>query len=219
MRETQPRIVILISGSGTNLQVLLDAQASQRLAGRIVAVISNEPGAGGLERAVQTGIDTTVVSHRDFPDRSTFDRALKNAIDEFDPALLVLAGFMRILTDEFVRDYRGRLLNIHPSLLPAYPGLHTHERVLQAGDHEHGATVHFVTEELDGGPSVLQGRVPVLAGDTPETLSRRVLSQEHRIYIQVVNWFCNGRLRLSADGAELDGQKLDKPLDIDSGSV
>lgn len=215
MTPASPRIVVLVSGGGTNLQALIDAESRDQLGGTIAAVISNKPGAGGLARAERAGIETLVVNHRDYPERAAFDEALKAAIDGYEPNLVVLAGFMRILTDDFVHHYRGRMLNIHPSLLPAYPGLHTHRRVLESGDSEHGATVHFVTEELDGGPPVIQGKVPVLADDTPETLAERVLSQEHRIYPRAVRWFCTGRLTLGDSGAQLDGLPLAGPVDID----
>ena len=216
MGDTVPRIVVLVSGGGTNLQALIDAAARGELGGSIVAVISNKPGAGGLDRAARAGIETGVVNHRDYPERAAFDDALRETIDGYDPDLVVLAGFMRILTDDFVRHYRGRMLNIHPSLLPAYPGLHTHRRVLESGDAEHGATVHFVTEELDGGPAVLQGRVPVHASHTPERIAERVVDQEHGIYPRTVRWYCEGRLRLADAGAELDGHPLNAPADVDS---
>ena len=219
MTTAPPRIVVLASGGGTNLQTLIDAQSTGRLSGRIVALVSNNPAAGALARAARADIPTAVVNHRHYVSREAFDLALRGSLDEFDPDLVVLAGFMRILSRDFVRHYSGCLLNIHPSLLPAYPGLYTHERVLKAGDAEHGATVHFVTEELDGGPPVLQGRVPVLADDSRDILAERVLNQEHRIYIKVVNWFCSGRLKLTHRGAELDGELLGQPLDIDSLSV
>jgi len=210
---TNARIVVLISGGGTNLQALIDAAQQQSLGGRIVGVISNRGDAGGLERAHLAGIATGVLSHRDYDSREDFDAALQQLIDDFRPDLVVLAGFMRILTTDFVNHYLGRLVNIHPSLLPAYPGLHTHQRALKAGDREHGTTVHFVTPELDGGPPVIQGRVPVLDDDTPETLAARVLTQEHRIYPAAVRWFCTGRLCLTPAGAELDGQTLTAPVD------
>lgn len=206
------RIVVLISGGGTNLQALIDQPPTNA---EIVAVISNRPEVRGLTRAEDAGITSRTVNHRNYPDRASFDRAMQAEIDGFEPDLVVLAGFMRILTPQFVRHYQGRLFNIHPSLLPRYPGLHTHERALEAGDREHGATVHFVTEELDGGPPVLQGRVPVLPDDTPETLAARVLTQEHRIYPRVVEWFCAGRLALADNTPALDGQPLETPLDID----
>ena len=209
------RIVALISGGGTNLQAIIDAAAVGDIPGQMAAVLSNKAGVRGLERAESAGIPTEVVEHRDFPDRATFDAAMQEAIDRYRPDLVVLAGFMRILTPEFVQHYQGRMLNIHPSLLPAYPGLHTHQRAIEAGDTEHGATVHFVTAELDGGPPIIRGRAPIEADDTPETLAARVLTQEHRIYPQAVRWFCEGRLRLTKDGALFDGNGLDAPLDID----
>ena len=209
------RIVALISGGGTNLQAIIDAAAGGRIPGRMAAVLSNRAGVRGLARAESAGIPTEVIEHRDFPDRATFDAAMQETIDRYQPDLVVLAGFMRILTPEFVAHYQGRMLNIHPSLLPAYPGLHTHERAIEAGDSEHGATVHFVTAELDGGPPILRGRVPIEGDDTPETLAARVLNQEHRIYPLAVRWFCEGRLRLTQGAALFDGNRLDAPLDID----
>jgi phosphoribosylglycinamide formyltransferase-1 len=183
---------------------------------RIAAVIANEADAFGLERARRAGIEARVLSHRDFPDRETFDAALLTLVDSFQPGLVVLAGFMRILTPGFVTHYRGRLLNIHPSLLPKYRGLHTHERALAAGEREHGATVHFVTAELDGGPAVLQARVAVANEDDSASLAARVLTQEHRIYPQVVRWFAQGRLMLGDDDLpRLDGQPLFQPLRLD----
>ncbi|MBK1650032.1 phosphoribosylglycinamide formyltransferase [Rhabdochromatium marinum] len=209
-------VVVLISGSGSNLQALIDGQARGELPIRLCAVISNRAKVRGLERARAAGISCAVLNHREFPDRDAFDQALQRLIDSFAPQLVVLAGFMRILTPALVRHYQGRLLNIHPSLLPKYPGLHTHERALAAGETEHGATVHFVTEELDGGPAILQARVPVLTGDDAETLATRVLRQEHIIYPQVVQWFASGRLRLDEHGqVRLDDQLLPEPLCLD----
>lgn len=186
-------IVILISGRGSNMEAIVRAGIP---GARIAAVISNRPGAGGLEFARTHGIATTVVDHTVHPDRAAFDAALAAAIDAHDPDLVVLAGFMRVLTDGFVRRYEGRLLNIHPSLLPAFPGLHTHRRALETGVKVHGATVHFVTAELDDGPIVIQAVVPVQAGDDEAALAARVLVQEHRIYPQAVRWFVDGRLQL-----------------------
>jgi len=200
-------VVVLISGSGSNLQALIDSQAADNPA-RIRAVISNRADAYGLERAKAAGIDTRVLEHKAFDGREAFDAALIEAIDAFEPQLLVLAGFMRILTPDFVRHYAGRLLNIHPSLLPNYKGLHTHQRALEAGDREHGCSVHFVTEELDGGPLVVQAVIPVQSGDSLESLAQRVHQQEHRIYPLAVRWFAEGRLCLGAQGAMLDGQPL-----------
>lgn len=206
------RVLVLISGSGSNLQALIDADwGIQRV--RIIGVISNRADAFGVQRAAQAGIPTRVLNHEYHADRASFDRALSAAIDDFQPSLVLLAGFMRILTPEFVAHYPGRLLNIHPSLLPKYRGLHTHRRVLEAGDPVHGASVHFVTAELDGGPVILQARVPVLPDDTADLLAARVLRQEHQIYPEVVRWFAAGRLQLSATGqVMLDQQPLSEPV-------
>ena len=201
-------VVVLISGSGSNLQALIDSIANDGNPARIAAVISNRADAYGLERAKQAGIATRVLDHKQFDGREAFDAALIEAIDGFDPHLVVLAGFMRILTGGFVRHYEGRLLNIHPSLLPKYKGLHTHQRALEAGDSEHGCSVHFVTEELDGGPLVVQAVVPVESGDTPDSLAQRVHAQEHRIYPLAMRWFAEGRLQLGKTGAQLDGTDL-----------
>ncbi len=185
------RIVVLISGHGSNLQALIDAERRNELGGgHIVAVFSNRADAFGLERARKAGIPTGVVSHKDFPARESFDAALMERIDAYRPDLVVLAGFMRILTPAFVHHYAGRLINIHPSLLPKYPGMNTHARALEAGDAEHGATVHFVTEGVDEGPVILQGRVPVMPDDAPETLQQRVHAIEHKIYPEAVRMLC-----------------------------
>lgn len=202
------RILVLISGSGTNLQALIDSLQSRPDEARIVAVISNRPAAFGLERARKAGIPAHAVDNRDYPDRESYDQALIQQIDRFDPDLVLLAGFMRILSPAFVAHYHGVLLNIHPSLLPNYKGLHTHQRVLDAGDEEHGSTVHFVTEELDGGPLVLQARVPVRPDDTPDSLAAQVQQQEHHLYPLVMDWFIQGRLRLVDGCARLDGQPI-----------
>jgi phosphoribosylglycinamide formyltransferase-1 len=186
-------IVILISGRGSNMEAIVQA----KIAGaRIGAVISNRADAAGLEFAAAHGIATAVVDHKAFASREAFDAALCEAIDAHRPDLVVLAGFMRVLSDGFVRHYEGRLLNIHPSLLPAFPGLHTHRRALEAGVRVHGATVHFVTPTLDCGPVVIQAVVPVLPDDDEVVLAARVLGQEHRIYPQAVSWFVDGRLSL-----------------------
>ena len=185
------RIVVLISGNGSNLQALIDAEKRNELGGgHIVAVLSNRADAYGLERARQADIPAEHLSHKDFADREAFDAALMNRIDTHHPDLVVMAGFMRILTPGFVQHYAGRLINIHPSLLPKYPGLNTHARAIEGKDAEHGATVHFVTEGVDEGPAILQGRVPVLLSDTPETLQQRVHEIEHKIYPQAVRMFC-----------------------------
>ena len=202
------RIVVLISGNGSNLQAIIDAQVQGRLSGNIVAVISNRPAAFGLERAQKAGIEAITLDHKEFQDRESFDQALLNKIDSYDPDLVVLAGFMRILTADFVRHYQGRMLNVHPSLLPKYQGLNTHQRALESGDQKHGVTVHFVTEELDGGPNILQAEVPVLPGDTPELLAARVQLQEHLIYPEAVRWFAEKRLSMKENQAVLDGQTL-----------
>jgi len=189
-------IVILISGRGSNMQALLTADANYRIA----AVISNRADAGGLAFAQAHGIPTAVVAHRDHPDRDSFDAALAQVVDSFQPDFVILAGFMRILTSYFVMHYQGRLINIHPSLLPSYTGLHTHARALQDGVKIHGCTVHFVTPDLDHGPIIIQAAIPVLADDTEHTLSARVLHEEHHIFPQAVRWLCAGQIELSKDG-------------------
>lgn len=198
-------IVVLISGGGTNLQSIID-RADDDLPVEIRAVISNRPDAYGLERARRAGIHTEVLDHTGYPDREGYDAALADLIERFEPGLVVLAGFMRILSPEFVRRFEGRMLNIHPSLLPKYRGLDTHARALAAGEAEHGASVHFVTPELDSGPLVIQARVPVQPGDDPEVLAARVLEQEHRIYPRAIRWFAEGRLALRDGVAYLDGE-------------
>jgi phosphoribosylglycinamide formyltransferase 1 len=208
------RVVVLVSGGGTNLQALIDAAAAgQPFA--IAGVVSNRPDAFGLTRAARAGIPTAIVDHTAYDDRESFEVALADCVDRFSPRLVCLAGFMRILTPGFVGHYRGRMLNIHPSLLPKYRGLHTHQRAIDAGDAEHGATVHFVTEELDGGPRIIRARVPVRPDDTAEALAARVLEKEHRIYPLAVRWFAEGRLRLGPGGAELDGQALAEPIALE----
>jgi phosphoribosylglycinamide formyltransferase-1 len=189
------RLVILISGRGSNMEALLNAN----LPAKVTAVIGNNPAAPGLLTARQRGITTTIIDHRTFPDRSAFDSALAAEIDRHQPDLVALAGFMRVFTDTFVSRYRGRMLNIHPSLLPVFPGLDTHRRALASGARIHGCTVHFVTAALDQGPIVIQAAVPVLPDDTEDRLAARVLREEHRIYPQAVRWFCDGRLGLGRD--------------------
>jgi len=195
-------IVILISGRGSNMEALLDA----RLPARIAAVISNNPQARGLGTAQSRGIATAVVDHRAFPDRTAFDAALAAEIDRHRPDLVVLAGFMRILTEPFIARYRGRLINIHPSLLPTFTGLDTHRRALAAGAQIHGCTVHFVAPEVDSGPIIAQAAVPVLPGDTEEQLAARVLAEEHRIYPQAVRWFIEGKLKLEDGRVRIDDE-------------
>ena len=199
------RIVVLISGRGTNLQAIVNAVVDGSLPVDLRAVICNEPGAPGIVRARDAGYETVVVPHRNFSAREHFDAALADAIDTFDPELVVLAGFMRVLTPGFVRRYAGRLINIHPSLLPDFPGLDTHARAIDAGAVDHGATVHFVTEDLDGGPIIVQVRVPILAGDDPDTLAARVLAQEHVILPLAIRWFAQGRMEIDGERVHLDG--------------
>jgi len=205
-------IVVLISGTGSNLRAIAEQARSGSLPVEIRAVISDRADAPGLAWARAAGLDTAVLPPAQFPDRPAFDRALAAEVDGHAPALVVLAGFMRILGPEFVDRYAGRLLNIHPSLLPKYRGLHTHRRALEAGDREHGASVHFVTRELDGGPVVLQARVAVHAGDDEATLAARVLQQEHRIYPECIGLFAAGRLELRDGVVLLDGRPLREPL-------
>jgi phosphoribosylglycinamide formyltransferase 1 len=190
------KIVILISGRGSNMEAIVRACANEGWAAQVAAVIANRPDAAGLAFAASHGIATAVVDHRRFPDRDSFDAALAEQIDGFTPDLVVLAGFMRVLTAGFVDRYAGRMMNVHPSLLPSFPGLKTHQQALDAGVRLHGASVHFVTSQLDHGPIVAQAAVPVEAGDTPATLAERVLATEHIIYPRAVRWFVEGRLAL-----------------------
>jgi phosphoribosylglycinamide formyltransferase-1 len=201
-------VVVLISGSGGNLQALIDSTKVGEHPARIAAVIANKADAFGLQRAQTAGIATQVLDNNQFDGREAYDVALAEAIDSYNPQLVVLAGFMRILTPGFVRHYAGRLLNIHPSLLPKYKGLHTHKRALEAGDSEHGCSVHFVSEQLDGGPLVVQAVLPVQLSDSPSSLAQRVHVQEHLIYPLAVRWFAEGRLQLTPHGAMLDEQLL-----------
>jgi phosphoribosylglycinamide formyltransferase-1 len=189
-------LVILISGRGSNLQAIVEA----KLPARIAAVISNNADIPGLEFAQRHGIHTEVVNHRDYPSRDAFDRALMQSVDRHAPDLVILAGFMRVLTDGFVTHYAGRMINIHPSLLPAFPGLSTHQRALEAGVKIHGCTVHFVTPTVDHGPIIVQAAVPVNLNDTPQTLAARVLEQEHRVFPQAIRWFLEDRLSIDAGG-------------------
>ncbi|MFT5483067.1 MAG: phosphoribosylglycinamide formyltransferase-1 [Halieaceae bacterium] len=202
------KIAVLISGSGSNLQALIDAVEKGELSATIALVISNNPDAGGLDRARLAGIDCIVVNHRCYASREHFDQALLATLAPYSPDLILLAGFMRILTADFIGNYHGKLLNIHPSLLPKYPGLHTHQRAIDNGDSLGGATVHFVTVELDGGPPIIQARVSIEDSDDATTLAERVLIEEHKIYTLAARWFCAGRLALSSDKATLDGTIL-----------
>ncbi len=213
-------IVILISGRGSNMQAVLERQREQRSPFAVAAVISNEPQAAGLAIARQHGVATRVVDHRVHANRATFETALAQTIDPLTPDLIVLAGFMRVLTATFVNRYAGRIINIHPSLLPALPGLHTHRAALAAGLKVHGCTVHFVTPRVDFGPIIIQAAVPVLPDDTEDTLAARVLAQEHRIYPQAVSWFCEDRLTITPAGSveikraqKPDGSLLSPTLD------
>ena len=202
------RVVVLISGSGSNLQALIDGVAAGELPIEIVAVISNRPGVLGLERAAKANISAEVLDHKAYAHRESFDRVLQEKIDSYQPDLIVLAGFMRILTAEFTQHYEGKMLNIHPSLLPKFQGLHTHERAIDAGETHHGVTVHFVTAELDGGPAIIQAAVPVLADDDANTLAKRVQRQEHVIYPLAVKWFAEGDLRMIGGKSVLKGEPL-----------
>jgi len=199
-------LVVLVSGRGSNLQSIIDAVARGDLPATIRAVISDRPQAAGLERARRAGIETRVLEYRGAGGRERYGRSLLELVESFNPALLVLAGFMRILSDEFVEHFSGRIVNIHPSLLPALRGLDTHARALAAGLREHGASVHFVTADLDSGPLIVQARVPVHEDDTPDTLAARVLEQEHRIYPLAIRWFAEGRLTVDGNRVLLDGE-------------
>lgn len=210
------KIAVLISGSGSNLQAILDCIARGELKAEICGVLSNKAEAYGLTRAVNHNIPVAVISHKDFADREGFDAAMIKQIDAWAPDVVVLAGFMRILTPEFVAHYQGRLLNIHPSLLPKYKGLHTHKRALEAGDGEHGCSVHFVTPELDGGPVIAQAVVPVLQDDDEASLTERVHKSEHRLYPQVLVWMANGELGWRDGAPVYKGRELTVPLRLGS---
>lgn len=207
---SQPSLAVLISGTGRNLQAILDAVDSGHIDARMAVVISNRPDAAGLQRANAAGVKTEVVDQSAYPDRETYDQALAQCIDQYQPDLIALAGFMRILSEGFVRRYMGRMFNIHPSLLPKYRGLHTHRRALAAGDTEHGASVHFVTPELDSGPVVLQGSIEIGPNDDEVSLAQRIMQEvELQIYPQVLAWAAAGRLQLRDNSVYLDGQRLD----------
>lgn len=205
-------IAILISGQGSNMVAIAQACAEGRIAARVAAVIADRSDAGGIARAERLGLAAQIVPAQDYPDRAAFEAALQAALAHAGVQLVALAGFMRILSASFVEHYAGRMLNIHPSLLPRYPGLHTHRRVLQAAEHEHGASVHFVTAELDGGPVICQGRLAVRADDTEQSLTARVHRLEHRIYPRVIGLVSAGRLALRGPTVLLDGQPLGAPL-------
>jgi phosphoribosylglycinamide formyltransferase 1 len=211
---TPLQIVVLISGNGSNLQSIMDAIAAKKINAEIRAVISNRANAAGLQRARAAGIPAHIISHRDYANREQFDLALRERIDSYQPQLVILAGFMRILGDAFVRHYLGRMLNIHPSLLPAFPGMDTHNRVLASGNTQHGASVHFVTAELDGGPILVQAVIPVHANESAENLQQRVHAQEHIIYPMAIGWIAAGRVKYENNKILLDGQKLETPVQI-----
>ena len=203
---------VLISGSGTNLQAIIDEVAAGQLDLDLSVVLSNQPDAAGLERARKADIGVECIRHQDYPERKLFDAALIETLDKFKPELIILAGFMRILTPTFINHFSGRVLNIHPSLLPKFPGLDTHQRAIDAGEEWHGSTVHFVTEELDGGPAIIQGRVPVMPDDSAAELAARVLAVEHRIYPEAARMFAAGRLKCRDGATWLDGERLTEPL-------
>lgn len=217
MPRNAARVAVLISGEGSNLQALIDAAEAGQLGASIVTVVSNRGGARGLERARAAGIEALHLGATRGQARADYDAALATLLAPREPDLVVLAGFMRILSPTLVALYEGRMLNLHPSLLPKYPGLDTHRRVLEAGDAWHGATVHFVTDELDGGPPVVQYRLPVLAGDTESSLAQRVHKGEHIILPRAVSWFAAGRLRLAGGSVMLDGRALEAPVSVDEG--
>jgi phosphoribosylglycinamide formyltransferase-1 len=202
------KLCVLISGNGSNLQAIIDEITAGRLNAQISGVISNRPNAYGLERAKEAGIEAVCLDHTTFDSRESYDEALKAQINAFGADCVVLAGFMRILTPEFVDSFTGKLVNIHPSLLPKYKGLNTHQRAIDNGDEEHGVSVHFVTPELDGGPVIIQSRVPVFEEDTASDLAERVQEQERRIYPLVLSWFSAGRLSMRNNKAVLDEQEL-----------
>ena len=190
------RLVVLISGNGSNLQAIIDDIANNNLPAQVVAVVSNKADAFGLERAKKAGIEQRVLSPKEFADREQYDRALKDLIDEYQPDLIILAGFMRILSNEFVHHYLNKMMNIHPSLLPKYKGLNTHQRAIDAGDKKHGCSVHFVTPELDDGPVILQATVEIKDNDTAETLAKRVHEQEHKIYPEAIRMFAENKINI-----------------------
>lgn len=206
----KPRLAVLLSGDGSNLQALINATQNGILKAEIVLVVSNKVDAGGLKRAQSSGIENIVVDNLQYPDRRSFDCVLESKLKKYNLDLIILAGFMRILTSDFVEAFAGRIINIHPSLLPKYRGLHTHQQALDAGDKIAGATVHFVTSELDGGPSIIQAVVPVLKNDTVDVLARRILVKEHQIYPLAVKLFCEGRLSLTDEKAVFDSVILPK---------
>jgi phosphoribosylglycinamide formyltransferase-1 len=219
MNPSRLPIAILISGRGSNMQAIAERAAARELPVEVRVVVSDQPSAVGLQTAAAMHLPTQVLSPRDFADKAAHERALAEVITERGAKLVVLAGFMRILSAQFIATFSGRILNVHPSLLPRYRGLHTHRRVLEAGDPLHGVSIHFVTEELDGGPVIVQSHVPVHAGDTEQTLSARVQQQEHRIYPLAIDWFARGRLVLRDNHAWLDEKRLDTPVLAEPGAT
>jgi len=219
MTRPATRVAVLISGEGSNLQALIDAAQAGQLGASIVSVVSNRGAARGLDRARAAGIEALHLAPKRGQERADYDAALARLLAPRDPDLVVLAGFMRILSPPFVALYAGRMLNLHPSLLPKYPGLDTHRRVLEGGDEWHGATVHFVTDELDGGPPIVQYRLRVEAGDTADSLAQRVHKGEHIILPRAVSWFSAGRLRLAGRSVMLDGRALPAPIFVDEGGA
>lgn len=209
-------IAILISGRGSNMRVIAQRALDGDLPVEVRVVVSDKPDAAGLATAAAMNIATEVISPKDFPDRASYDSALAGVVARHQPQLVVLAGFMRILTPHFIDAFAGRILNVHPSLLPKYRGLHTHRRVLEAGDGEHGVSIHFVTEELDGGPVIIQACIDVRPEDTEATLSARVQRQEHSIYPRVIEWFATGRLTLEGNRVVLDGNALTAPIVVEA---
>jgi len=216
MANHMKKIIVLISGSGSNLQAILDACAKSKIDGSVCAVISNRPNVMGLQRAVKSGCDAITLDHKQFPDRATFDAELQKRIDFYKPDLVVLAGFMRILTEGFVNHYLGRMVNIHPSLLPKYPGLNTHKRAIKAGDSIGGATVHYVTPELDGGPLILQAEVPIFTGDSELDLAKNVLQAEHSLYPTALELICNNSLTFAEGLPHFKGKPLQFPMKLNN---
>ena len=204
------RVVVLISGNGSNLQAIIDRQSELSI--EIVGVISNRPKVYGLERAEIAGIATKTLDHMQFESRESFDQQLSALIDSFNPDLVVLAGYMRIMTPELVNRFAGKMLNIHPSLLPKYPGLNTHRRAIEAGDKEHGSSVHFVTEVLDGGPIIAQAKLNITESDTEQSLAERIKQLEHQLYPQVIGWFAASRLLFKHNHTYFDEQLLESPI-------
>ena len=212
-------LVVLISGSGSNLQAIIDAIKANQLDAEISAVISNKVSARGLDRAAAENITTHVVDHKDYPNREAFDNALMDIIDPLDPDLVILAGFMRILTEGFIKRYHNRLINIHPSLLPKYKGLHTHRQAIKNADEIHGASVHYVSDELDSGPVILQAEVPVKTDDTEQTLAARVLVEEHKLYPKAIELHVSGRVAFNDEQLYFDGKPLNAPLLLRDGRL